>query len=252
MEFKKNKKLTREEKEEIVAYSKEHGIKEASIKYRVWPDNIKYWSNAELREKVKAKQREQKISEETKQRKREYSAERYKAGLSQEYRKQWYNKLPEEKKQILNEYCKQHRLDNIDKYRERSKQQYLKERDEGRLRVRYINDPVHKLRCNIREHVRQALKYSNVSKTHSSIKYLGCSIEEFRSHIESQFREGMSWENHSRGEHCWHLDHIKPLATLKDITDEVVLKEICHYTNYQPLWEKENLSKQDKYSEYRY
>lgn len=249
MEFKKNKKYTKEEKDEIVSYSIIHGVKEASAKYGVWPDNIRYWSNSELREKVKAKQRVQAISDETKERKRLYSAERYSTGEAQEYTKQWYEALPEERKRALDDYSKQHRLDNIDKYKERSKQQYLKERDEGRLRDRYNNDPVHKLRCNIREHVRQALKYSNVSKTHSSIKYLGCSIEEFRSHIESQFREGMSWENHSRGEHCWHLDHIKPLATLKDITDEVVLKEICHYTNYQPLWEKENLSKQDKYSE---
>jgi hypothetical protein len=103
------------------------------------------------------------------------------------------------------------------------------------------------MRCNIREHVRQAVKYSNVSKSHPSIEYLGCTIEEFKLHIEKQFKEGMSWENHSRGEDCWHLDHIKPLAQLKDINDEALLREVCHYTNYQPLWEKDNLAKQDKY-----
>ena len=81
--------------------------------------------------------------------------------------------------------------------------------------------------------------------------YLGCSIEEFKAHIERQFRDGMTWDNHSRGEKCWHLDHIKPLASLKDITDTETLKEICHYTNYQPLWEKENLAKQDKYEDRR-
>jgi transposase-like protein len=153
MEFKKNKKYTKEEKDEIVGYSIAYGIKEASVKYGIWPDNIRYWANSELREKVKAKQREQKLSEETKERKRLYSAERYSTGEAKEYRKQWYGKLSEDKKTSLNEYSKQHRLDNIDKYKERSKQQYLKEREEGKLRDRYANDPLHKLRCNIREHV---------------------------------------------------------------------------------------------------
>ena len=243
--FRKNRKFTTEEKEEIIKYVKDYGMQAMRAKFNVWPETVRYW----MKPKVEKSNNKVVPTSEQKQRNKEYREYRSREGISQQYWQDWHKSLTAEERQSHSERMKNHRKNNIDRYRKKANENYLKSRDEGRLRDKYNNDPVHKLRCNIREHVRQALKYSNVSKTHSSIKYLGCSIEEFRTHIESQFREGMNWENHSRGEHCWHLDHIKPLATLKDITDEVVLKEICHYTNYQPLWEKENLSKQDKYSE---
>jgi hypothetical protein len=50
----------------------------------------------------------------------------------------------------------------------------------------------------------------------------------------------MSWENHSfKG---WHLDHIKPISTfnLIDIEEQ---KKCFHYTNFRPLWYKDNLSR---------
>ncbi len=48
----------------------------------------------------------------------------------------------------------------------------------------------------------------------------------------------MSWDNHTK--YGWHIDHIIPLASAKT---EEELKSLCHYTNLQPLWAKENLSK---------
>ena len=69
---------------------------------------------------------------------------------------------------------------------------------------------------------------------------LGCSFEEARRHIEKQFKPGMSWENRSE----WHIDHIIPLASAK--TEEEVIK-LCHYTNLQPLWARENLRKGAKH-----
>ena len=60
------------------------------------------------------------------------------------------------------------------------------------------------------------------------------------SHIESQFKPGMTWDNWSRT--GWHLDHIKPLVTF-DLTDPEQFRVACHYLNLQPLWAKENLSK---------
>ena len=75
-------------------------------------------------------------------------------------------------------------------------------------------------------------------KTGSFIKDLGCSIDEFKVHIENQFVEGMSWENRDE----WHLDHIIPLASF-DLTNRQEFLQACHYTNIQPLWATENLSK---------
>lgn len=242
MEFRKNKKFTEEERLEIINYAKENGIWSVKAKFNVWPETVRYWINPDLREKVKATKRKKDV-----ERDKAYRLHRKTSGISRETHLQWHsNLLPEEKLRQKN-IAKQHRLDNIEHYKQKARERYLKDKESGKHREKYNTDPVHKLRCNIREHVRQAVKYSNVSKTHPSIIYLGCTIDEFRSYIESQFREGMSWDNHSRGEDCWHLDHIKPLAMLKYISDLEALKEICHYTNYQPLWEKENLQKQDKY-----
>lgn len=79
----------------------------------------------------------------------------------------------------------------------------------------------------------------------NALRLLGCSAEELRSHIESRFKVGMTWENWGRGWHGarqWHLDHIKALSTF-DLTDPEQLSRACHYTNLQPLWASENLSK---------
>jgi hypothetical protein len=82
-------------------------------------------------------------------------------------------------------------------------------------------------------------------KTTSAIELLGCSIFDLKIHLESQFKEGMSWENHGHGENCWHIDHILPCASF-DLTDIEQQKKCFHYSNLQPLWQTENLSKSDK------
>jgi len=71
---------------------------------------------------------------------------------------------------------------------------------------------------------------------------LGCKVEFFNEYIESKFTNGMSWERISD----IHLDHIIPLATV--VTEEDIYR-LNHYTNFQPLWAKDNLQKSDKVPE---
>lgn len=74
-------------------------------------------------------------------------------------------------------------------------------------------------------------------------KKLGCDRETFKTHIESQFKPGMTWENH--GVYGWHIDHIYPLSiAIKEGIDS--FKKACHYTNLQPLWAIDNLKKGNK------
>jgi hypothetical protein len=84
-------------------------------------------------------------------------------------------------------------------------------------------------------------------KNGSAVKDLGCTIDELKTHLESKFQSGMTWDNWSlKG---WHIDHIKPLASF-DLTDREQLLIACHYTNLQPLWAKDNLIKSAKIISY--
>ena len=83
-----------------------------------------------------------------------------------------------------------------------------------------------------------------IKKTEPIIKILGCSIEDFKKHIESKFVSGMNWENHNaKG---WHIDHIRPCASFNLINPEHQ-RQCFHYTNLQPLWWNENIAKSDKW-----
>ena len=84
---------------------------------------------------------------------------------------------------------------------------------------------------------------NNNQKVGSAVKDLGCSIEEFKIYLESKFSPDMTWENWSIN--GWHIDHIKPISSF-DLTDRKQLLEACHYTNLQPLWADENLTKGKK------
>lgn len=78
-----------------------------------------------------------------------------------------------------------------------------------------------------------------------TVELLGCDRNVFLNHLESQFTEGMTWENY--GLKGWHVDHIIPLSSF-DLTNEDEVKKACHYTNLQPLWWQDNLEKGNKIS----
>jgi len=100
-----------------------------------------------------------------------------------------------------------------------------------------------KLTQNLRARLNSAIKGNY--KAGSAIKDLGCTVEQLKQHLESKFQSGMTWDNWALD--GWHIDHIKPLASF-DLTDRKQLLEACHYTNLQPLWAKDNLSKNDSVS----
>jgi hypothetical protein len=108
----------------------------------------------------------------------------------------------------------------------------------------YRTVPTNKVAANLRSRLSKALGRNQ--KTVSMSEYLGCSLQELRIHLESQFKPGMSWNNYSL--EGWHVDHIKPL-NLFDLSDPDQIKIACHYTNLQPLWAKDNRSKGDSYEE---
>lgn len=96
-----------------------------------------------------------------------------------------------------------------------------------------------RLKHNIRSRLYKETKKQGVNiPTSLMFTLLGCTLEEFKIHIENQFKRGIKWENYG----AWNLDHIKSLNKF-DLTDPEQLSEACHFTNYQPLWGPENFSK---------
>jgi len=84
----------------------------------------------------------------------------------------------------------------------------------------------------------RAIRGNNYYKKCKDI--LGYTGIEFKEHMESLFKEGMSWSNYGR----WHLDHIIPKRSFvyESINDKQV-KECWALDNLQPLWAEENLKK---------
>lgn len=111
-------------------------------------------------------------------------------------------------------------------------------------KMRRRTDPVYRLCITLRSRVKCALNAVNAEKCAKTMELIGCTIGELRSHLESQFTEGMTWETHAlRG---WHIDHIKPCHTF-DLSDPAQQRECFHYTNLRPLWWQDNLARNRKY-----
>ena len=106
------------------------------------------------------------------------------------------------------------------------------------LGQRYKTDILYHLKVSLRNRIIGAFEYKNFTKSQKTIKLLGCGWNELKLHIETQFKPGMTWNNHKQN--GWHIDHIIPLSTAKT---DIEMEKLCHYTNLQPLWWYENLSK---------
>lgn len=112
--------------------------------------------------------------------------------------------------------------------------------DQKRYRELNKNKPEYKLRKNLRERLRAAMK--GLTKSKSTMMLVGCSLEELKTHLAKQFQIGMTWENYGVG---WHIDHIKPCVSFDLLKPEAQL-ECFHYSNLQPLWAIDNIRKGKK------
>lgn len=99
-----------------------------------------------------------------------------------------------------------------------------------------------RLRIGLQSRIWYALK--GLAKSGRTKELLGCPIPWLEVHLESQFRDEMSWSNYGK---VWHVDHIRPCASF-DLTRADHQHWCFHWTNLQPLLVKENLEKGAKYS----
>jgi hypothetical protein len=127
-------------------------------------------------------------------------------------------------------------------YNQNNKETRKKYRNNRRLK-----DPKYRLLCNFRSRLQEIL---GGGRSKHTLEVLGCSLEELKQHIESQFQPWMTWENMggrsvSTPNTTWDIDHIIPLSSAQ--TEEDVYR-LSHYTNLQPLCSYHNrFIKRDKY-----
>ena len=122
--------------------------------------------------------------------------------------------------------------------RKSNKRPGAKKRINARRRERRKTDPQYQLACNLRTRLRSALK-GNL-KSASTMKLVGCSITHLKDYLAMRFKPEMTWENQG----TWHIDHMMPCASF-DLEDPEQQRQCFHYTNLQPMWALENMSKGD-------
>ena len=147
-----------------------------------------------------------------------------------------YNK---ENKEIISKYQKKYYISNrvhINEY----KKEYFNNK--------YKNNYTFKLKCSISSLIRESIKSKGFNKKSKSVDILGCSIEEFKLHLESKFESWMTWDNkglyNGQFNYGWDIDHIIPISS-GNTEDEVI--KLNNYKNLQPLCSKINRDiKRDK------
>jgi len=143
----------------------------------------------------------------------------------------------------VKETHKKWRDKNIVSERQRSSEWKKNNRDkvnEYRVKQRKTN-PLFKLTHNVRCRINDYMRKVSITKNNKTFDIVGCSPQFLKEYLESQFVEGMTWDNY--GQCGWHIDHIIPLSSADD---EERVYELCHYSNLQPLWEEDNLKKGSK------
>lgn len=95
-----------------------------------------------------------------------------------------------------------------------------------------------KVAINLRTKLNNTI--NNISRDDNFMHLLGCDRHELIEHLESQFTEGMTWENY--GLTGWHIDHIRPLCSF-DLTNVEEIEKATNFLNLRPLWAEENIKK---------
>lgn len=174
----------------------------------------------------KAAEQKKKYYEKNKEKVKEYKrqwAEENKESIK-ERSKRWHEENKEHVKQQRNEY----RLANKDKiYTNMKKYRSTKK---GKID--------HTISTAIGKHLR-ANKIIKAKKHWEDL--VGYTSEQLIAHLESKFKDGMSWDNYGT---YWHIDHIKPKSWFTyESMEDPKFRECWSLDNLQPLEAIANMRK---------
>jgi hypothetical protein len=230
-----NKQWKINNKEKIKEYSKEY--------YEENKEKIKNYSEEwRINNKEKLKEHSKEYYEKNKDKINDYS-KKYKEQNKEkmiDYGKEYWlnnkNKIYEWKnnnKDKLKEYR--------EKYKEKNKLWFKnnKEKINNKIKLKKEIDSFYRIKCNIRNLIKQSIRVKKYKKNSKAENILGCSFEEFKLHLESKFESWMNWDNYGNPKDglfelnkSWDIDHIIPCASA--LNEEELIK-LNHYSNLQPL-----------------
>ena len=172
-------------------------------------------------------------ADEYKARRREYYLENKDAVLKRV--REWRKRNPDGRK---NEY-----KNNKDAALKRSKK-WVAENPEKRKQVardyakRFYKDPKNRPAIISRKLLSRVLALTGGKSGTRTEKALGYTQAELKAHLERNFSDGMTWDNHGE----WHVDHIIPVSGMVAL-GVTCLKKINALKNLRPVWASENLKK---------
>lgn len=110
-------------------------------------------------------------------------------------------------------------------YREKNKEYFIQYKKEHRehentiVKNRLKNDKYFKIKNWCREQIKRCLLFNKgkQKKEEHTFDILGYTPNQLKQRLESQFKNGMTWENHGI---LWHIHHKKPLHKFKFLNQD--------------------------------
>lgn len=125
-------------------------------------------------------------------------------------------------------------------YNDRYKKRVLIEK----YMIKRNEDIIYKIIDNLLSRAQTHLRKKRIERNMTHMKLIGCTPMYLKKYWESQFKNGMNYDNYGE----WEVDHIKPISVY-NLHNILQLKECFNHKNLQPLWKIENIKKSNKYSE---
>jgi len=194
---------------------------------------------------IEEKKRRKKISD---KKYREKNIEKLKI-KDKEYRKEPENKENNRKYQQKYRQTSKRKIyfkKYIEEYSQRPGQ---KEKEKSRKKIynkKRKNNIMLRIGDNISSSIGYHLKSNKLLKNRVHYEYLIVStIQEIIEHLKKNFLPGMTIENYGRG--GWVIDHIIPISFFNYTSiDDIEFKYCWAIDNLQPLWDRDNIKKNDK------
>jgi len=184
--------------------------------------------------KKKIKKATREYYENNKEKAKEYNKEYYTDNVRKI--KETTRKYRKNNKEKIRKYQKEYRKNNKEKIRKAHNkwESYKMEKD-----------PIFRLNKNIHRGINLSLKNKKRGKPWE--KLVGYTITDLLLHLESQFQEGMTWENYGIGEGKWNIDHCIPISVFNITSVKCKGFKACWaLNNLRPMWAVENIKKNNK------